>query len=93
MVFSGLAIGGFGARMTHKPAYQSVSLADFTSQQVKMTYYTDQTGTYHSPAFDTVKIKQTTMGPMKIYFYSYNKVVAVRTLTAADTAKLERTKR
>lgn len=73
--------------------YQSMSLTDFKAHQANITYYADKQGHYQSPAFDSIKIKQTTMGPLKIYFYADGKVVAVRTLNTTDTAKLERTKR
>lgn len=73
-----------------KPEYRSLSFAAPNSNHVQATYYTKGQGNYHSPAFDHVKLKQTKVGPIKIYFYNNKKLVAVRNLHAYDQKRLER---
>lgn len=75
-----------------KSEYRSLSFAQAQANrnQVQATYYTKGQGNYHSPAFDHVKLKQSKVGPIKIYFYRNKKLVAVRNLHAYDQKRLER---
>jgi len=68
-----------------------MSIGKVQNQQAQITYFTKGQGTYQSPKFNRVKIKQSKLGPIQIHFYYNDKQVAVRNLKAADAEKLERT--
>lgn len=90
MTFGGLLLGGFFIGTHKDPLYTSLSFDHVKTNQAQVTYYTKSQGNYHSPAFNQVKLKQTKIGPIKIYFYRNKKLVAVRNLHAYDQKRLER---
>lgn len=67
-----------------------MSIGKIKNKQVQITYFTKGQGTYQSPKFNRVKIKQSKLGPIQIHFYYNNKLVAIRDLKATDATKLER---
>lgn len=70
-----------------------MSINTANNNRVHLTYYVQKRqGTYQSPKFNRVKLKQSKLGPIKIYFYYNDKLVATRNLRAYDENKLGRIK-
>lgn len=90
IIFGGILLGSFAFSARQAPAYSSVSIDTVKNGKARLTYYTKAQGAYKSPKFNRVKLKQSKLGPIKIYFYDNKKLVATRNLREYDQTRLER---
>lgn len=89
-IFSGFLLIGFGHSLFDSKTYNSVSISPIDDNRVNVVYYYDKQGTYVSPDFNQIKLKQTTTSQPKLYFYNNNHLVKTHYLAPVDVQKLER---